>query len=41
MSKLRDMVSNLVSLKRIIEGRGGVGAKPPTAVQLFVIFWKK
>ena len=39
MSKLRDMMSNLVSLKRITEG--GVGAKPPTAVQLFVIFWKK
>ena len=39
MSKLRDAVSKLVLLKRITDG--GLGAKPPAAKQLFVIFWKK
>ena len=39
MSKLRDMVSNLVSLKRITEGN--VGAKPPHRWATFCNFLNK
>ena len=36
MSKLGDVVSKLVQLKRITDG--GLGAEPPAAGQFFVIF---
>ena len=52
MSKLGDVLSKLVQIKRITNGGLGVqppaagdyeclGAKPSTTRQFFVIFWKK
>ena len=52
MSKVRDVLSKLLLLKRVTDGSlgaeppaagdyGDLGAKPSTAGQVFVVFWKK